>query len=82
LSALSGPDCKGRPIASTRGGVQASVAAWRTLHRVMSPIACLENSGSERGPGTACVSASEQVLFNSDRSMPPRAALPTNLLSS
>ena len=35
MSTLSGRDCKERSIASTRGGVQASVAAWRTLRRVI-----------------------------------------------
>src|SRR5947209_8143546 len=64
ISTLASRDYRERSHASTRGGVQVSVAALRTLHARLGPIFRLENSGSERRSGTTCLSATEQVLFN------------------
>src|SRR6188472_2082120 len=63
-----GRDCKERSFASTRGGVQAALAASRTLHRVCPDLVSRE-LWIGRGPETACLTASEQVFFNSDTSM-------------
>src|SRR6185295_15481162 len=65
---VQGRDCKERSIAPTRGGVQAALAASRTLHRVCPDLVSRE-LWIGRGPETACLSASEQVFFNSDTSM-------------
>ena len=64
FSTLASPDCRGRPHASTRGGVQVSVAAYERCTSVWIRSQYLENLRSETRPRNGCFSATEQ-LFSS-----------------
>ena len=61
-----GPGLQGALLCLHSGWSASLSGSLTNVAPRLSPIACLENSGSERGSGTACLSTSEQVFFDSD----------------